>query len=97
MGHGQVTLFRFSHSLARRYIYDSVDPLERTYLHRAVANQLEVLSAGHEEKIAEQLAHQFEQGGKGQIVNEKCRKRYNLPVRLQPRTLKSNTHVNISD
>lgn len=62
MGHGQVTLFRFSHSLARRYIYDSVDPLERTYLHRAVANQLEALSAGHEEKIAEQLAHQFEQG-----------------------------------
>ena len=62
LGHGRVSLFRFSHSLARQYIYDSVDPVERVYLHRSVATQLEALAAGRPEKTAAQLAYQFDRG-----------------------------------
>lgn len=59
---GQATFFRFSHSITRQYVYGTVNPVERVYLHRAVATQLETLAAKHPERIAAQLAYQFEQG-----------------------------------
>jgi len=61
LGAGQVTLFRFTHSLARQHIYSGIDALERIYLHRAVAQQLETLAGDATRGIAAQLAVQFEQ------------------------------------
>lgn len=65
LGEAQVTLFRFSHSLARSHIYTGIDPLESRYLHEAIAAQLESLAGDQLEPVAAQLAYQYEQAGNG--------------------------------
>ena len=74
LGASRMTRFRFSHSLARQYIYDAVDPIERVYLHLAVATQLETLAAEQADTIAAQLAYQFEQAQ----VNDKALRYYEI-------------------
>lgn len=74
LGQNRITFFRFSHSLARQYIYDTVNPVERVYLHQAVATQLEAFAAEQPQSIAAQLAYQFEEGR----VNDKARYYYEM-------------------
>lgn len=55
--------YRFRHILVQSYLYDSLDPVERGYLHRSVAEALEALYGGDEDEVAVQLARHYEQAG----------------------------------
>jgi ABC-type oligopeptide transport system substrate-binding subunit/DNA-binding SARP family transcriptional activator len=69
LGMGRLSRYRFRHSLFQRYLYNSLDPVERAYLHEAVGTALETLygeaEAAEEEiaTIAPQLAHHFQEAG----------------------------------
>ena len=69
IGNASLCQYRFRHILFQRYLYNSLDAVERAHLHRAVGTALEVLcharpdeSAGITE-IAPQLAWHFQEGG----------------------------------
>ncbi|HXF64684.1 MAG TPA: AAA family ATPase [Caldilineaceae bacterium] len=55
--------YRFRHILFQKYLYNSLDPAERTYLHEAVGHALEEIFAGETEPLAVQLAYHFEMAG----------------------------------
>jgi DNA-binding SARP family transcriptional activator len=58
--------YRFRHILFQRYLYDSLDLVERVHLHQAVGTALETLyeeGAGAVEGVALQLARHFEAAG----------------------------------
>ncbi|MGD8517518.1 MAG: AAA family ATPase [Anaerolineae bacterium] len=59
----RVSLFRFWHSLFQQYLYDSLDEIERSYLHRDVGEVLEALFEDQTQEVAAQLARHFEQAG----------------------------------
>jgi oligopeptide transport system substrate-binding protein len=61
-----LSLYRFRHILFQRYLYNSLDPVERAHLHQAVGTALEALSGEGEEEIAAvvpQLAWHFQEAG----------------------------------
>jgi oligopeptide transport system substrate-binding protein len=61
-----LSLYRFRHILFQRYLYNSLDPVERAHLHQAVGTALEALSGEGEEEIAAlsaQLARHFQEAG----------------------------------
>jgi predicted ATPase len=62
-GSVRLSLFRFSHNLFQQYLYDSLDEIERSYLHRDVGEVLEALFGEQTQEVAPQLAHHFEQAG----------------------------------
>jgi tetratricopeptide (TPR) repeat protein len=51
--------FAFCHDRIRQVAYDGVLPARRTLLHRAVAQALESLHAGHLDEVADELGHHF--------------------------------------
>ncbi len=55
--------YRFWHILFQRYLYHSLDEVERVYLHEAVGNVLEQLYEGQSEEVAVQLAWHFQMAG----------------------------------
>jgi len=61
--------YRFRHILFQRYLYSSLDEVERAHLHEAVGNTLEVLYQGQTEAmaaivaVAPQLAWHFQEAG----------------------------------
>jgi predicted ATPase len=61
------SLYRFSHHLFQKYLYDGLDPLERARWHAAVAASLD-RQAGDDpaerERISAQLAWHYEAGGR---------------------------------
>jgi len=62
----RLSRYRFRHILFQRYVYNSLDPVERAHLHEQVGSALEVLhGAGTDERavIVPQLAWHFEQAG----------------------------------
>jgi DNA-binding SARP family transcriptional activator len=62
----RVSQYRFRHILFQRYLYNSLDEVERAYLHAAVGNKLEALYQGQAEAkaaIAGQLAWHFQEAG----------------------------------
>lgn len=61
IGQGRVNQFRFAHSLAQNYLYTGIKPVERVFLHQAVAKNLESLAGDQTAGIAAQLAYQFDQ------------------------------------
>tara|TARA_R110001592_G_scaffold363396_2_gene687614 strand:- start:27873 stop:30392 length:2520 start_codon:yes stop_codon:yes gene_type:complete len=61
IGQGRVNQFRFAHSLAQKRLYAMVNPVERVFLHQAVAANLESLAGDQAADIAAQLAYQFDQ------------------------------------
>jgi DNA-binding SARP family transcriptional activator/predicted ATPase len=66
LGPRRVSRYRFSNYLFQKYLYDSLDPVQRAYLHEDVGNVLEGLYAGHADDtaaIAPQLAWHFEEAG----------------------------------
>ncbi|MBN1813877.1 MAG: AAA family ATPase, partial [Anaerolineae bacterium] len=64
---GHLSRYRFRHILFQRYLYNSLDPVERAHLHRAVGIALETLYEGEKpEEIAAvvpQLARHFQEAG----------------------------------
>ena len=66
LGDQRLSQYRFRHSLYQRYLYHSLDPVERAYLHEEVAGALEALygsAGGDTSSIALQLAWHYEEAG----------------------------------
>jgi DNA-binding SARP family transcriptional activator len=69
IGRRHLSRYRFRHILYQRYLYGSLDPAERMYLHRAVGLALEMLYGEGVEEVsaiepgAVQLARHFEAAG----------------------------------
>ncbi len=66
LGARRVSRYRFRNYLFQRYLYDSLDPVERAYLHEDVGNVLEELYGGQGSEIsaiAPQLAWHFQEAG----------------------------------
>jgi adenylate cyclase len=58
-----LSLYRFWHGLFQRYLYSSLDDIERAYLHQDVGTALESLYGEQRHQIALQLARHFEVAG----------------------------------
>jgi tetratricopeptide (TPR) repeat protein len=72
-GHGarqvngqRLSSYRFQHILFQRYLYNSLDPVERSQIHLDVAAALQELYGENNEDIAVQLARHFKEGGAGE-------------------------------
>jgi DNA-binding SARP family transcriptional activator len=61
LGAQRLSRYRFRHDLFQKYLYDSLDQVERAYLHEDVGNALERLYGGHAGEIAVQLARHFQE------------------------------------
>jgi predicted ATPase len=60
----RLSSYRFRHNLIQRYLYDSLDAVERGYLHEDVGNALEQLYGEQAGEIAVQLARHFDEAGR---------------------------------
>jgi DNA-binding SARP family transcriptional activator/predicted ATPase len=63
LGEQRLSRYRFRHSLVQKYLYDSMDEVERAYLHEDVGNVLEELYGDRADEIAVQLARHFQEAG----------------------------------
>jgi len=63
LGRQRLSLYRFQHNLFQKYLYNSLDEVERSYLHEDVGNVLEELYGDQAEEIAVQLARHFQEAG----------------------------------
>lgn len=64
LGSRQMSRYRFKHYLCQKYVYDSMDEVERTYLHKDVGAALESFYSTEEQDLpafAPQLARHFQQ------------------------------------
>ncbi|MFB0533595.1 MAG: BTAD domain-containing putative transcriptional regulator, partial [Anaerolineae bacterium] len=59
----RVSRYRFRNYLFQKYLYDSLDQVERAYLHEDVGNVLEELYGDQASEIAVQLAWHFQEAG----------------------------------
>lgn len=59
----RLSRYRFRHYLIQRYLYQSLDQVERGYLNDSVGRALEQAHAGHIEEVAVALARHFEEAG----------------------------------
>ncbi len=59
VGAQQLVQYRFRHILFQQYLYNSLDPIQRIYLHRAVAEELEQRYGADSRLIAPQLARHY--------------------------------------
>ncbi|MBL7183248.1 MAG: AAA family ATPase [Anaerolineae bacterium] len=57
----RLSRYRFRHILFQKYLYNSLDQVERTYLHEDIGNVLERLYGDQSEEIAVQLARHFQE------------------------------------
>jgi DNA-binding SARP family transcriptional activator/predicted ATPase len=62
----RVSRYRFRNYLFQKYVYDSLDQVERAYLHEAVGNVLEALYAEQAGDSAVELAWHFQKAGLAQ-------------------------------
>ena len=58
-GSQRLSVYRFRHILFQRYLYQSLDRVERSYLHEEVGNTLESLLGAKADDASVQLAHHF--------------------------------------
>jgi predicted ATPase len=63
IGQTRLSLYQFRHSLFQRYLYDSLDEVERSYLHEDMGLVLEALYADRAGEVAVQLARHFQAAG----------------------------------
>jgi len=63
LGQQRLSLYQFMQNLYQVYLYESLDEIQRTYLHENVGLTLEELYGAQAAEIAGQLAHHFEQAG----------------------------------
>ena len=66
VGAQQLVQYRFRHILFQQYLYNSLDPIQRIYLHRAVAEELEQRYGAEAKLIAPQLARHYAIAGDNQ-------------------------------
>lgn len=59
----RLSLYLFQHILFQRYLYSSLDEVERAHLHEEIGNILESLYGKQAEEISVQLARHFEEAG----------------------------------
>ncbi len=59
VGAQQLVQYRFRHILFQQYLYNTLDPIQRIYLHRAVAEELEQRYDAESKLIAPQLARHY--------------------------------------
>ncbi len=59
----RLSLYRFTHNLFHTYVYDSLDVMERTYLHEDVGRVLEAMYGDRTGEIAAELARHFHEAG----------------------------------
>ncbi len=59
----RLSLYRFRHVLFQKYLYNSLDEIERAYLHEEVGTVLENLYGEHADDIAVRLARHFREAG----------------------------------
>ena len=62
-GAQRLSVYRFRHILFQRYLFQSLDRVERSYLHEAIGTTLEVLMGEQADDAAVQLAHHFQEAG----------------------------------
>ncbi len=68
LGGKRLSRYRFRHSLFQKYLYDSLDKVELSYLHEDVGNALESFYADRLDDVAVELAWHFSCAG----VDEKA-------------------------
>lgn len=59
LGERRLSRYQFSHVLFQRYLYEGLSSGERRLLHQEVAQALEALYDGYQDKITLQLAHHY--------------------------------------
>lgn len=59
----RLSLYLFQHILFQRYLYNSLDEVEKAHLHEQVGTLLETLYGEQADEIAVQLARHFEEAG----------------------------------
>lgn len=62
-GNQRVSRYQFSHNLFQKYLYSTLDPIERVYQHEAIGNALEKLHRSRTEDVAIHLARHFHEAG----------------------------------
>jgi adenylate cyclase len=84
----RLSRYRFRHTLFQRYLYNSLDAVERAHLHAAVGNTLETLHKGQTEAmaataaVAGQLAWHFQEAGMAAKAIDYLRQAGDRAVRL---------------
>jgi adenylate cyclase len=63
VGQQRLSLYQFQHILFQRYLYNSLDEVERSHLHERVGTTLESLYGEQTEEIAIRLARHFQEAG----------------------------------
>jgi predicted ATPase/DNA-binding SARP family transcriptional activator len=63
LGQRPLSRYQFRHNLFQKYLYHTLDEVERAYLHEAVGSTLEALYADRAEQVAGQLARHFQVAG----------------------------------
>ena len=63
LGSKRLSRYRFHHSIFQRYLYDSLDKVELSYLHEDVGNALELFYADRLDDVAVELAWHFSCAG----------------------------------
>jgi DNA-binding SARP family transcriptional activator/predicted ATPase len=82
MGDQCLSQYRFRHILFQKYLYDSLDQVERVRLHEEVGTALEALYGEKAEEIAVQLARHFHQAGIAQRTIQYLHQAGNKAVQL---------------
>jgi serine/threonine protein kinase/tetratricopeptide (TPR) repeat protein len=59
----RLSLYLFQHILFQRYLYNSLDEVEKAHFHEQVGTMLETLYGAQADEIAVQLARHFEEAG----------------------------------
>ncbi|MGD2245978.1 MAG: protein kinase [Candidatus Aminicenantes bacterium] len=78
----RLSFYLFQHILFQRYLYNSLDEVERIHLHEQVGNVLETLYGDQAEEIAVQLARHFQEAGVTEKAIDYLKKAGDKAVRL---------------
>lgn len=78
----RLSRYRFRHILFQKYVYNSLDKVERVHLHEAAGTALEVLYGEGAEEIAVQLARHFQEAGITEKAIDYLRQAGDRAVRL---------------
>ena len=82
LGAQRLSLYRFRHNLFQKYLYGSLDEVERVYLHEDVGNVLEALYGTQAGEISVQLARHFQEAGIAERAIDYLQQAANRAVRL---------------
>jgi predicted ATPase len=63
LGRQRLSVYEFRHNLFQKYLYNSLNEVERAYLHEDIGNILEELYADQTEEVSVQLARHFQEAG----------------------------------